>query len=231
MLIILQISYLFHLVIIATVYISTNVAKKENKTIECPNNKSFLTQKEVLQDYNNGNTRSLAYCYCTANFSGRLNELFPTKNGNKRLCLNIYNDVLRQIGLSFLIAVLLTVSSMILDKLLHILSGFEKYDDLNSKYSSRILKGFIIKYANSGIIILFINLKIKLGNKSLGRYDDMTPTWYVTVGYSVVFTYVLKIISLLIWTFLRVILPWLKRFCDRGCSNDMNKTKKKTLAD
>ena len=160
-----------------------------------------------------------------------MNELFLTESGNKRLCLSIYNDVLRQIGLSFLIAVLLTMSSIIIDKLLHILSGFEKYTDLNSKYSSRILKGFVMKYANSGIIILIINLKIKLGSKTLGRYDDMTPTWYVTIGYSVVFTYILKIISLLIWTFLRVTLPWLKRCCDRGCSNDVKKTKKKTLAD
>ena len=131
-----------------------------------------------------------------------------------------------------MIAFILTFSSMVIDKLLKVLSGFEKYTDLNSKFSSRIFKGFLMKYGNSGLIILIINLKITIfGSQALGNYDDLTPNWYATIGYSVVFTYMLKLLSLLGWTFLRAFSPWKSRCCDRGCSSDIGKTKKKTMAD
>lgn len=95
-----------------------------------------------------------------------------------------------------------------IDKLLKLLSGFEKYTDLNSQFSSRIFKGFLMKYGNSGLIILVINLRIKmLGNFSFGRYDDLTPTWYATIGYSVVFTYMLKLFTLIGWTVYRAFMP------------------------
>lgn len=135
-----------------------------------------------------------------------------------------------QVGLSIAIAMLLTISSILIDTLLKALSDFEKYTDLNSQFSSRILKGFLMKYGNSGLIIFVINLRIRLFSSfSVGRYDDLTPQWYATIGYSVVFTYLIKFISFTVWTLYRSVVPCLSRCCDRSCSSDISKTKKHTM--
>lgn len=130
------------------------------------------------------------------------------------------------------IAFLLTLSSMIIDKVLKFLSVFEKYTDLNEQYTSRVYKGFLLKYLNSGFLILLLNLKLKVSkDSSLGKYDDLTPNWYSTIGYSVIFTFVLKFISLFVWTFYRCFVPRLKRCCDRSCTCSMKKTRTKSMGD
>lgn len=127
---------------------------------------------------------------------------------------------------------MITISSFVVDLLLKNLSTFEKYTDLNMEYASRILKAFLMKYANSGLLIMVINLRIKIFTEDpFGNYDDLTPNWYVTVGYSVIFAYILKVVTLIGFTFLRFFVPWMRRCCDRGCTNDVSKTKKSTLGD
>lgn len=147
-------------------------------------------------------------------------------------CRTIYEKIARQLLLSMGIAFLLTVSSMIIDKVLKFLSHFEKYTDLNEEYTSRVYKGFLLKYLNSGFLILLLNLRFKVTtNTSLGNYDDLTPNWYSTIGYSVIFSFALKFISLFVWTFYRCFVPGLRKCCDRSCTCDMKKTKTKSMAD
>lgn len=215
-----------------TIYLSLEVADKETKSINCPAEKGTISEADVISDYLNDNLESKAYCYCTEDFSGRLNQSFNVNGESKKICFDIYNEILQQVLYSFIIAVLLTISSMAIDKLLKSLSSFEKYTDLNEMFSSRILKGFLMKYGNSGVLIFIINLKIRLfSSLALGTYDDLTPNWYATIGYSVVFTYILKFFTFIGWTFYRAFVPWCRRKCDRGCSNNIAKTKKKTMAE
>lgn len=130
------------------------------------------------------------------------------------------------------IAFLLTLSSMVIDKFLKFLSEFEKYTDLNEQYTSRVYKGFLLKYLNSGFLILLLNLRLKVSSgSSIGNYDDLTPNWYSTIGYSVIFTYVLKFVSLFVWTLMRCVIPGTSRCCDRSCTCDMKKTRKKSMAE
>ena len=198
--------------------------------MDCTSDKSKISKQQAIVDYESGGGKSLTYCYCTFKFTSRLNELFDTSKGSKKLCFSIYDDILKQTGFSFLIALILTIGSYIIDATLVGLSRFEKYTDLNMEYASRILKGFLMKYANSGLLIMVINLRVKIfSNEPFGKYDDLTPNWYVTVGYSVVFAYLLKFIALIVFTFLRVFLPCMSRCCDRGCSSDISKTKKKSM--
>ena len=224
--------FLFLLFMGFTIYLSLEVANKETKKIDCPAEKGTISEADVIADYLLDSPESKGYCYCTEDFSGRLNQKFLINGEETRICLGIYNEILQQVAFSFMIAVILTISSMMIDKLLKSLSAFEKYTDLNSKFSSRVLKGFLMKYGNSGVIIFVINLKIRFfSNFSFGNYDDLTPSWYATIGYSVVFTYMLKFFSLIGWTIYRAFVPWLKRKCDRGCGSDIGKTKKETMAD
>lgn len=131
-----------------------------------------------------------------------------------------------------LIAFCLTFASMLIDRYLKVLSNFEKYTDLNKEYASRVYKGFLLKYLNSGVLILLLNLKIRItSNFSIGQYDDLTPIWYATIGYSVVFTLCLKFVSLVCWTGYRFFFQPSKRCMDRGCGFDASKTKKKSMTE
>jgi len=130
------------------------------------------------------------------------------------------------------IAFCLTLSSMVIDRFLKMLSKFEKYTDLNKEYASRVYKGFLLKYLNSGFLVLLLNLRVRVtSNLSLGRYDDLTPNWYATIGYSVIFTICLKFVSLFCWTLYRFIYRPMIRCCDRGCSCNARNTKKGSMSE
>lgn len=219
--------FLFFIFIGITVWLSLKVSDTETKNLDCPAESGTISTQDVIDDFLLGGPESKGYCYCTEDFTNRINQTFSVNGEDKKICFDIYEEILRQVGYVFLIALMLTISSMLIDKLLKTLSAFEKYTDLNAKFSSRILKGFVLKYGNSGLIIFVINLKINLfGDISFGQYDDLTPNWYATIGYSVIFTYLLKLFTLLGWTIYRAFVPWLKRSCDRSCSGDISKTKK-----
>jgi hypothetical protein len=217
---------------VITIALTREVNKSELKQQDCSVNRGNISKEKALSLFEQGDV-GVIYCYCIQDMKNRLNEDFKMLKGpSKKLCTDIYNEELKKTGLSFLIAIILTVSSYVVDATLAALSKFEKYTDLNKEYASRILKGFLMKYANSGLLILVINLRVKiLTNDPFGRYDDLTPNWYITVGYSVIFAYVLKFVSLIFATFLKAFLPWMFRCCDRGCSSNMKNTKKKTLGE
>jgi len=51
--------------------------------------------------------------------------------------------------------------------------------------ASRILKLFIWKYFNTGLLIIFVNWKITLFGYNSGYWDDFTPSWFSDVGFSI----------------------------------------------
>ena len=138
-----------------------------------------------------------------------------------------------------MIAIVLTVTSMTLDYLLQGknyffeilgLSRFEKYSDQNEEFSSRVIKGFVLKFINSGVLVIFINYRIRFSKTiKIGNYDDFTPSWFVNIGYSVILAHILRIFSLLFWTVYLKLVPGLRRCWDRSCSCNKKNTKKKTL--
>ena len=76
------------------------------------------------------------------------------------------------------------------------MSDFEKHSNLNEKYESRILKGFLLLYLMTCALTIFINLRLNLGNGTyLGDFDDFTPNWFKTVGYSLGLTLATKIFA------------------------------------
>lgn len=134
-----------------------------------------------------------------------------------------------QITLSSLMAISLGIASIFIDRLLMLLSSFEKHTDQNDEYRSRIFKGSFLNFINSGVIILFINYRYKiLGKVQVGKFDDVTPSWFINIGYSVVLTQIVKILSLLFWTAYQFFVPWLWRCLDRKCLCDERVTSQDT---
>jgi hypothetical protein len=66
---------------------------------------------------------------------------------------------------------------------------------LNDKLESRILKGFVLRYLMTCAITIFINVRLRLsGQKYLGDFDDFTPSWFKSIGYSLGLTLLLHIL-------------------------------------
>lgn len=87
------------------------------------------------------------------------------------------------------------------------------------------------------VITIFINVRLRLsGQKYLGDFDDFTPAWFKSIGYSLGLTLLLKIIAVILSALGKITWPAIKRCYDRGCSfwrsdPSKNLTKKKTQDD
>ena len=146
-----------------------------------------------------------------------------------KVCQEVLLEMAKQIGLSSLMAIVLTCTSVLVNILLQFLSAFEKYSDLNEEVTSRILKSFFLKFLNTALLVLFINSRTSLTN---GNYDDMTPIWYDSIGYAITLTFILKIAGLFVWTVVRLCAPFLVRCLDRSCRcPGARRTKKSTQAE
>lgn len=84
------------------------------------------------------------------------------------------------------------------------------------------------------VITVFINVRLRLsGQKYLGDFDDFTPSWFKSIGYSLGLTLLLKIFAVIASGLAKITWPAIIRCYDRSCSfwkddPSQNKTKKKT---
>ena len=56
---------------------------------------------------------------------------------------------------------------------------------MTKKLSDRAVKTFIGQFLNTGLIILFINMKSSISWWQ-GQYNDLSPLWYSQVGSTIV---------------------------------------------
>lgn len=76
-------------------------------------------------------------------------------------------------------------------------------------------------------LTIFINFRLRLGEDTyLGDFDDFTPAWFKSIGYSLTLTLTLKILAAILFAFLKRMVNVLARWWDRGLSCDMRQTKK-----
>ena len=127
-------------------------------------------------------------------------------------------------------AIVLAIAAVVIDQTLKCLASFESHTDLNQEFVSKIIKGSFLKFINSGVVIIFINYRYHfIGGVEIGSYDDVTPTWFINIGYSIVLTFIFKILSLLFWTLYRFLVPCCSRCYDRSCTCNKKTTRKDTL--
>ena len=90
------------------------------------------------------------------------------------------------------------------------------------------MKGFLLLYLMTCALTFFINFRLRISSTIyLGDFDDFTPSWFKSIGYSLSLTLALKILAAICFAFLKKMKNVLPRWFDRGFSTDMTKTKKK----
>lgn len=90
---------------------------------------------------------------------------------------------------------------------------------MNEKHKSRITAGFLAKVISSFFVIMLASMKFKLFGKTiLGSFDDFTPMWYITVGYSIVTAFFFAPITDTVVSMLKILWTFVKKWIDRGYS-------------
>lgn len=78
-------------------------------------------------------------------------------------------------------------------------------------------------------LTILINFRLPLKEPNyLGDFDDFTPAWFKSIGYSLGLTLLLKIITCLLLIVIKKLITGLPRWWDRCLGCDMAVTKKKT---
>jgi len=177
-------------IILSTYY--QNEKSSKYPSINCSNYNP--TKAQASTDYNLGDYMAgLIVCYCDADISSRKYEVFADVN-NEQLCLEWYKNEIAIQVLSWAIVVIIIVMNFIVELALFALSQFEKHTSLTKKISERAVKIFIGKFLNTGLIILFINIKSSISWWQ-GQYNDLSPLWYSQVGSTLVSTMLISAFS------------------------------------
>lgn len=81
-------------------------------------------------------------------------------------------------------------------------------------------------------ITLFINFRLRIGiGYYLGLFDDFTPNWFKSIGYSLGLTFLLKSFGQIMTTFGAICWRGCMRLIDRNCSGNKSTTHKATQHD
>ena len=152
--------------------------------------------------------------------------------------------------------VAVTVVNTVLKKAMIVMTVFQRYPSRTQYEQSIFLKVFIVQFINIGLVNVLVNANLELlqrGDSSFGKlvggfqdlfslnvpsfrmlngdYRDLDVKWYKDVGSTFVMTVGLNSAIPVFTPLLFMILGYLKRCMNRGCSRNLRKSKSETQAD
>jgi len=212
------------ILLVSTYY--KNYFKEEYPEIDC--SQYDPTMDEAAVDYSRGQYQiGLLGCYCSEDIFGRINTVFTAAN-NQKLCYNYFQDKITEMTITFAIVFGVLVVNYGIQFIFQGLSKFEKHSSLNKQLAQRVIKTFVAQFLNTGILILLINAKVEKISFWQGKFKDLSPLWYENVGSTLLSTMFINIFTVPTIKAIFVLFNKIRRLCDRGCTSDERKTKKKT---
>jgi hypothetical protein len=149
-----------------------------------------------------------------------------------------------------------TLVNTILKKAMIVMTVFQRYPSRTQYEQSIFLKVFIVQFINIGLVNVLVNANLELlqrGDSSFGNmvagfqdlfslnvpsfrmlngdYRDLDTRWYKDVGSTFVMTVGLNSAIPVFTPLLFMVLGYLKRCMNRGCSRNLRKSKSETQAD
>ena len=141
--------------------------------------------------------------------------------------------------MSIVVSLSISFINAVLRKALQLMTNLEGHHTVSEQLESAFSKMWILQYINTAVILLIINNRLAedgiigglLTTAGLngvlfdGNYGDFTTAWYDAVGVTIFTTAFINGITP-ITNISAIVISWLKRCCDRGCSSDNKKTRK-----
>ena len=131
------------------------------------------------------------------------------------------------------IVIIIPIVNSILIIFMKWLSLFEKSKTLTHQLSSSMWKMFLLQFINTAIVIVLVNIKIeaiqlwwKDSPIFTGDFSDLDPGWYSVVGVTILFTMIINTILPHFTIILGLMITYLLRCFDSGCSCGRRTSKK-----
>lgn len=182
-----------------------------------------VNDEQVREDNAKGaDGLGLLECYCRQDVSRTFEAICSDWTWNRLLSES----------LPYLIVVIVIIINFLMQFVFYFLSAFERHRSITTESISRIIKIFVAQALNTGIIILIVNARFSSTNPAPslldGIFDDVTPQWYLDVATTLLLTMIINIISLPATNLATYILGACTKCCDRKCTCDEKKTRKKS---
>lgn len=216
-------------------YLQQRMDKQISSDIDC----SFVkidNSTEVVEEYNNTQisnvTKIKTYCYC----KDYLIKNGPIKAKNLvvdyvPLCETWVGLYIQAYSLNIGIIIVIPIINAILVIILRFLTDFERNKTVSVDKMSNIWKIFVMQMINTGLILLLVNTNVKSIKESIpdfplfsGKYDDMTPQWFLDIGTTISFSLILNVFVPHISIIMQNCLILCSRCFDSGCRCDGNKS-------
>lgn len=114
------------------------------------------------------------------------------------------------------------ISKTVLKKL----AVMEKRNSIGALKTATMKNMAIMTIINTGFVILLEDTEL-----SFGKEPGFNIGWYKKVGSQILTTMMITIVITIVKNFLAILIPTLKRCCDRGCKCDSRRTNKFTQPD
>lgn len=243
------ISFLFALILIiasfAVVvygkYAQTTYADSYSSNVDCnfvPDYSSYLdilSFNATNNDTQITNTKVNCYCLNKSETIGLFSlQSFSVKVNNDEVypCNDWFNQYWKSQSLSIGIILVIPFINSIIIVIQVIITKFERNKTLTDDLTSNMYKCFVTQFLNTAVVIVLVNLKVESVIKwdpkffiLTGAYKDFNPSWYNTVGTTIILTMFINIFT----PHLSALMFWLYyyflRCCDTGCYGDKQTNK------
>lgn len=138
-------------------------------------------------------------------------------------------------GMTYGITILLCIVNFVIKLVFTFLAKFEKHSLYSNMYSSKIFKIFIAIFVNQALILLIASLDFGMEDVNptelavlvSGTYSDISPDWFLKIGAIIIFNAIIQIFTVAGGLMAGAFVKCCLRCCDRGCTFNEAKTKKK----
>ena len=213
-------------------YYQAELTKDYNTFIDCDKVSNWKFSELVAKEYSNTTLTTkekvLTYCYCNqfSNFknlvSGFLKDIV-IENGTKP-CIEFSDSFLQFTLINIGLILVIPIINAIVAELLKCLTKFQRNKTLSEDMSASMWKIFLIQFINTGLLLIFVNMKIDSVHKKIpsfpffaGNFDDMDPEWYKNVGVVIILSMLVNIIMPHFPSLINLIFNYILRCYDSGC--------------
>lgn len=229
------------LLIIIGKHYQNELTSEYNTSINCNYISGWRDENKVIKEFNDPSLsvkqKVLTYCFCNEKIG--INSLVTGNirnfsiNGNKP-CREIVDTYLEYVSMTIGIILIIPLINSIVIAILKLLTRYEKNKTLSDDMSTNMWKIFIIQFANTGLLLVLVNMKIENIHEKIpnfpffaGNYDDMDPSWYASVGVMILISMMVNIVTPHIASLLLMSFNYCCRCCDSGCTCGLRTKKQK----
>ena len=185
------IALLFILISLAMIFSAKyleQINKNENSATLCPTDFNTLTTEEK-QTYVTNNPDQLS-CYC--------DELTTIEQSKDEYCKKYLENNIKSEILTYFASFSVLMVNVAIEKLLKLLSSYEKHNNEDERGLSTFLRLFILKYINTTLVFFINNNNDILQNifgVSTDSTTEFTADWFNTIGVTVLLVQIGDIVT------------------------------------